>query len=151
MVSLDFIIAHINKTVNSCDIGRNVWFNIERLRNFKACNSWLNRVDDIILDFFKFFVCDVTLNGNYFCTLHLRAFTGCEKLDALSGRIGSLVILTGEIFHCKISVILRDWKLGVNIVEVRLWKDLLYRKVKFFFGKTLSIIAIDNSQILKSA
>ena len=145
MVSFDFFIAHFNKAVNSCNVGRNWWFNVKRFRNFKRCNPWFNRVDDVIFNLFKFIIGNVAFNCNNFCVLNNRAFTGSQKLNALCGRICSLVILPRQKFSCKIPVIFRNWKFGINIVKVWLWKNLLYRKIKFFFGKALCIVTVDNS------
>ena len=109
---------------------------------FKGSQTGFNRVDDMFLDFFQFFFCNVAIKFDNTGVFNSWSVAACYKLYTLLGRVCTLVKLTWQQFCCKCVVVNFD---GVcNIVNLWFREDSLNSCFKCFFVYTFDVIAVVN-------
>ena len=110
--------VHGNKALYCADGGGDIIFHLKRLRQRKRCFTAFNRVDYIFLYGRNLFFRQHAFQSIHPRCTHNGAFPLRQYLDALSGGIRPLIVLTGQILHGKNSAALR--RVVAHGIELRL-------------------------------
>ena len=121
VILLHLIVIPAVEALYPLNIFGNGNFHIKSLWLFKRCKTAFNRVDKVLLNLYKLFVCNIALESNYSCCEDLATLTLSKKLNALLGRVAALIVLTGEILHCEyLPAVLNGESFFIDYIGVRL-------------------------------
>ena len=101
--SLKTYSVKLNKAIESLNLCGDVILHSESLGLLKSSLTGLNGVNNVFLDFCKFALCKVAVKSVNLSTLNDRTVALRNNLNTLSGRVCTLVKLTGKEFNCKYS------------------------------------------------
>ena len=118
---------------------------IQSFRFFDGGFLGFHRVDAVILDFFKVGVGQIPFQQVYFGGCHNGTLSLGDQLDALSGKIFSLVILAGEQFHGKAPDPSRDLQFFVpDHIHRRFAEHQVPGSLAVLLAEAFQIIPIDD-------
>ena len=100
--------VHRGEALHGAHGGGDVILHAQRLRQLQRCLAAFDGVDDILLDRGDLIVRQLARKRIHARGAHERTLALRQDLHALRGRVRPLVILTGQIFHGKHRVTLRQ-------------------------------------------
>ena len=149
VIVFQFLAVPAYKALYPSHIRRNLRLHVKAFRLIQGSDSGFHRVHQIGLDFLKLLVGNIPLDSHHPGGQHLRALPLGQQLDALSGGIGPLVVLAGQIFHSEHPVALRRRKfLIIYLVHIRLRKDRPSCLLELLLRKPRNIVTIQITQVL---
>ena len=105
----------------------------------------LHRVDDVLLDLGHLLVGQGAFQQVDAGRAHQRAFTLADELDALGGRVGTLVELAGQVLHGKSRALVLG-QLGIGVIHRRLAEHGGGALVEQCFVDALHVVAVQQAQ-----
>ena len=136
--------VHRGEALHGAHGGGDVILHAQRLRQLQRCLAALDGVDDILLDRGNLGIRQLALERIHARGAHERTLALRQDLHALRSGIGALVILTGQIFHGKHRVTLRQRVR--HDIELGLGQHRLDGVVKQIPADALEVIAVEQAQ-----
>ena len=101
-----------------------------------------HRVNQVVLDFFKFFVGQLAFQQVHSGVAHQGPGLLGQQADTLCGGVRPLVELTGQVFHGKDAGSCFLGKLGVGVIHRRLAEDVFHRLDKLLLAESFHIVPV---------
>ena len=136
--------VHRGEALHGAHGGGDVILHAQRFRQLQRCLAALDGVDDVLLDRGDLGIRQLALERIHARGAHERTLALRQDLNALCSGIGALVILTGQIFHGKHRVALRQTVR--HGVELGLRQHRLDGVVKQLPADALEVIAVEQAQ-----
>ena len=137
-----------DKAVEHLDLGGYLIVHLKRVAGVERSLTALNGVDNVLLDSCYLLLAKISKQAVNSCGANHRTLATGDYLDTLSGRVSSLVELTGEIFNSKDSIVFSRL-LVRNDIKLRLGEYGRYRIIKKGLFDVLNIISIIESNVLE--
>ncbi len=148
---LELLLIFVNEAVENNDVRRFLVLSRQRFRLLHAGLAGIHRIDQIGFDAFKVRIGNVSGQDIGLCRLDNDMRIGVQQLNALHGRIGSLVKLTGKRFYRKNSGSFRCLKgLQIQIIHRRLREHASACGLKDILPDVLHIVTNQKPQSLNA-
>ena len=140
-------IIHGNKTFYRRDVGRFFPSQFQRRGRFQRSFAGFHRVDAVILDGRNICTRQVTGQDDDLSRPDQAVIFHGQHLQALHGRIGTLVILTGQVFDGQHRVPFTGWQCIVNGIDRRFRENHIFSRFKSRIVETGYVVAVENVNI----
>ena len=137
------LVIPANKTINNRNIIRNLRHHLQSFRNrLVICQTAVNRINQITLDFFHIISRNLSAQNNHFSTtnagslrqnLNRRSHSGPKQIQTLFRAVRPLIILTRQIFP------------NNNSITVSNINPVIKNKITLRFAKNSSSSSLPNS------